>query len=254
MTAMKTRINRNFITQTNSDNASLTSMTTVVHKFPEPGEFEGVIHFRGSPVCSFRVGVAKPSTGGAGSSSVSTKVEIDVRALYLARGTETEEARYALEAGGYAVFRVPAGTPGGYSVEIRQSVEGREGPRVFNSRELNVDDIFAVVMIRPGKYKIQCTTGGSHETEAELTVSYPDKALAPLSPVKVDCGKDGITVGQVVVHPMQGLVFSFGAPSRIRVELVTPDDRPRATVPKPKTRATEKKRLTRRYSMFPTHS
>jgi hypothetical protein len=251
---MKTRINRNFIAQTNSDNAFLTSMTTVVHKFPEPGEYEGVIYFRGSPVRSFRIGVTKPSTAAAGSSSVSTKVEIDMRALYLARGTETEEARYALEAGGYAVFRVPAGTPGGYSVEIRQSSEGREGPKVFNSRELNVDDIFAVVMIRPGKYKIECTTGASHKSEAQLTVAYPDKSLAPLNPVKLDCGKDGIIIGQVDVHPMQGLVFSFGAPSQIRVELVTPDDRQRVTVPKPGPRATEKKRLTRRYSMFPTHS
>lgn len=251
---MKTRINRNFITQTNSDNAFLTSMTTVVHKFPEPGEYDGVIHFRGSPVRSFRVGVAKPSSVAPGSGSTPAKVEIDMRALYLARGSETEEARYALEAGGYAVFRVPAGTPGGYSVEIRRSSEGREAPKVFDSRELNVDDTFAIVMIRPGKYKIECTTGDNHRSEAQLTVVYPDKALTPLNPIKLNCGKDGITIGQVDVHPMQGLVFSFGAPSRIRVELITPDDRQKVAVPKPRPRAPEKKRLTRRYSIFPTRS
>ena len=61
---MKTRINRNFITQTNHDNASLTSMTTLVHRFPESGDYRGVVHFKGSPVSAFRIGVADPASGG----------------------------------------------------------------------------------------------------------------------------------------------------------------------------------------------
>jgi hypothetical protein len=244
---MKTRVNRNFITQTNHDNASLTSMTTVAHKFPESGEYRGLVHFKGSPVQSFRIGVTKPAGSGAGP----TKVEVDLRALQLARGSATEEARYQLETGGYAVFRVLSGTIGGYAVEIHRSTESGEGHKVFDSRELSIDDLLAVVVIRPGLYSVECTTGGALKTKAELTVTYPEKALKPLDPLKVKCGKEGISAEKLKVQPMQGLVFSFEAPTRIKVELVTPDDRPRAPTPKPAPRATERKRMTRRYLMIP---
>jgi hypothetical protein len=248
---MKTRINRNFITQTNSDNASLNSMTTVAHRFPESGDYRGVVHFKGSPVRSFRIGVAKPTSATAQSGAAPTKVEVNLRALNLARGSETEESRYELEEGGYAVFRVPAGTGGGYAVEVHRSTESGEGHKVFDSRELDVNDLLAVVLIRPGIYSVECTTEGTRKTKAELTVTYPEKALKPLDPVRLKCGKEGISTDKLKVQPMQGLVFSFEAPSRIKIELVTPDDRPRVSTPKPAPRATERERLTRRYLMVP---
>ena len=250
MMSMKTRINRNFITQTDHDNASLTSMTTVAHRFPEPGDYRGVVHFRGRPVRSFSIGVAKPASI-AGSEAALTKIEIDLRSLHLSRGGGTGESSYELETGGYAVFRVPAGTGGGYSVEIHGSTESVEDHKVFDSRELNVDDLLAVVMIRPGVYAVECTTEGTRKTKAELTVTYPDKALGPADPIKLKCGKDGISEEKLKVQPMQGLVFSFASPTRIRVVLVAPDDRPRAPRPRPATRAAERKRSTRRLMMVP---
>ena len=251
MMGMKTRINRNFITQTNHDNASLTSMTTLVHRFPESGDYRGVVHFKGSPVSAFRIGVAAPASAAVGGGATPTKVEVNLGALHLARGTGSEESRYQLETGGYAVFRVPAGTGGGYAVEIHRSTDTGEGRKVFDSRELNVDDILALVMVRPGAYAIECTTDGSRKTKAELTVTYPDRALKPVDPVKLKCGKEGIQSDSLKVQPMQGLVFSFEAPTRIKIELTAPDDRPRVFTNKPTPRAHAGKRLTHRYLMVP---
>lgn len=252
--AMKAGINRNFLTQTNSDNASLTSMTTVAHRFPDSGEYRGVVHFKGGPVGSFRIGVTKPPSATAGSNVKLTKVEVNLRALHLARGSATAESRYELDTGGYAVFRVPAGTGGGYAVEIHRSTESGEGPKVFDSRELGVDDLLAVVVIRPGAYSIECTTDGTRKTKAGLTVTYPDKALKPLDPLKLKCGKEGISSESLKVQPMQGLVFSFDSPTRVKIELVAPDDRPRTPRRKQAPRATGQKRVTRRLMMVQRRS
>ncbi|MDA4122700.1 MAG: hypothetical protein OK456_05905 [Thaumarchaeota archaeon] len=246
---MNTRINRNFITQTTSDNASLTSMTTAVHRFREPGDYRGVLHFKGSPVRSFRIGVAKAAPA-AGDNPRLTKVEVNLRALHLARGSAVEESRYELETGGYAVFRVPAGTGGGYAVEVHRSESG-EGPKVFDSRELGVDDMLAVVVIRPGTYSIASTTEGN-ESRAELTVTYPEKYLKPLDPVKLTCTKGRVSPDRVKVQPMQGLVFSFEGPTKLRVELTAPDDRPRTP---PKTIvAHRRKKQSHRLAMVPRHA
>ena len=245
-------VNRNFITQTNHDNASLTSMTTIVHRFPEPGDYHGVVHFRGSAVSTFTIGVADSlASAAAGGGATPTKVEVNLRALHLARGTGSEEPGYQLETGGYAVFRVPAGTVGGYAVEIHRSTGNREGRKVFDSREPSVDDTHAVVMVRPGGYSIECTTDGASKTRADLTVTYPDRVLKPVDPVKLKCGKDGIQPGSLKVQPMQGLVFSFEAPTRIRIELTAPDDRPRVFTNKATARPHAGKRLTHRYPMVP---
>ncbi len=243
---MNTRINRNFITQTASDNSSLTSMTTVVHQFREPGDYRGVLHFKGSPVRSFRIGVAKAASA-AGDNPRLTKVEVNLRALHLARGSAVEESRYELEAGGYAVFRVPASTGGGYAVEVHRSESG-EGPKVFDSRELGVDDMLAVVMIRPGTYSIESTTEGN-KSKAELTVTYPEKYLKPLDPVKLSCGKERVSPDKVKAQPMQGLVFSFEGPTKLRVELTAPDDRPRT--PAKSVVAHKRRKETRRLAMVP---
>lgn len=60
-----------------------------------------------------------------------------------------------------------------------------------------------------------------------MTVAYPEKMAKMSEPVKVRCAKDGITPAKIKVHSTQGLVFSFETPTRIKIDLVTPDDRPR---------------------------
>ena len=45
--------------------------------------------------------------------------------------------------------------------------------------------------------------------------------------MKVICAADGINPNAIKVHPTQGLVFSFETPSRVKIDLVTPEDRAR---------------------------
>jgi len=48
-----------------------------------------------------------------------------------------------------------------------------------------------------------------------------------MQPVKIRCTKSAILPNAIGVQPMQGLVFNFDTPSRVKIELVTPEDRPR---------------------------
>lgn len=125
---------------------------------------------------------------------------------------------------GYAVFRVPAGAAGGYAVELFKSGESGRGAKVFDSRALGKDDMLAVVLMRPGAYSV---TNVSNGTKADLRVAYPEKPLGLLEPAKVTCAASAISPTAINVQPTQGLVFSFETPSRVKIELQTPDDRPR---------------------------
>jgi hypothetical protein len=129
---------------------------------------------------------------------------------------------------GYAVFKVPAGAAGGYAVELYKSAKSGRGAKVFDSRALGRGDLLAVVLLRPGAYSV---TNASNGTKAELKVAYPEKVPGPMEPVKVTCADAAISPAVIKVRPTQGLVFSFETPSRVKIELVTPDDRPRPTVP-----------------------
>ena len=49
--------------------------------------------------------------------------------------------------------------------------------------------------------------------------------------MKVVCAADGIRPSAIRVHPTQGLVFSFETPSRVKIDLVAPEDRARPSAP-----------------------
>jgi hypothetical protein len=184
--------------------------------------------------------------GGATQQQELTKVDIDLRALQMAgqgatttSGTMTDEqdgccddcgdssdggGPFELGIGGYAVFSVPAGAGGGYVVEVYKAGGAGLGSKVFDNRELKESDILALILLRPGVYSMANSLNGA---KAELTVGYPEASLGQMEPVKVACTKDAISPDKIKVRSTQGMVFSFETPSRIKVELVTPEDRPR---------------------------
>jgi hypothetical protein len=198
---------------------------------------------------SHRGGGTDASGGGGGATQQQelTKVDIDLRALQMAgQGATTMSAAamtdeqdgccddcgdssdgggpFELGVGGYAVFSVPAGAGGGYVVEVYKAGGAGLGPKVFDNRELKESDILALILLRPGVYSVANSLNGA---KAELTVGYPEASLGQMEPVKVACTKDAINPDKIKVRSTQGMVFSFETPSRIKVELVTPDDRPR---------------------------
>ncbi len=94
-------------------------------------------------------------------------------------------------------------------------------------REMN-EAPHVVVVARPGTYSTVNALDSSRNAGAEpTTVAIQKKVARRLDPVMMRCGKDGITPKKLTTHPMQGLVFSFETASRIKMELVAPDDRTR---------------------------
>ena len=245
-------INRNLITQVNQDSGLLTSATTVVHRFGEGehGGFKGVLYDRRAvAVGEFSITVGgdkserseKHEEGHTGHLPMS--VEVDLTSLHpTAAGQESPTSSWEdcecedegvggglmVASEGYVVFKVPAGAAGGYAVELYKSAESGRGKKVFDSRALGRSDLLAVVLMRPGAYSVANASNG---TKAELKVAYPEKPIGLMEPVKVTCGS-AIRPDVISVQPTQGLVFSFETPSRIKIVLVTPEDRASPVAPK----------------------
>jgi len=253
-------INRNLITQVNQDSGSLTSATTVVHRFGkgEHGEYKGVLFDRRAvAVGEFSIGVggdepkSEKNEGSYTGQHLPMSVEVNLTSLHptaASQGSPTsswEECECEDEGAGgglnvasegYVVFKVPAGVAGGYAVELYKSAASGRGEKVFDSRALGRSDLLAVVLLRPGAYSV---TNASNGTKAELKVAYPEKPLGLLEPVKVTCGSS-ISPAAIKVQPTQGLVFSFETPSRVKIALVTPEDRAKSVAPKaPPSRASQ---------------
>ena len=274
-------INRNLLTQLNQDSGSLSSATTVVHRFAEPGGYKGVLLGARGAIGEFEISVGGgrekermgPSEGhehwseeaSEERSTLPTKVEIDLANLSGAAssassapdgcedcGDEGEGGAFTVATGGYAVFKVPAGAAGGYAVELYKSGESGRGDKVFDSRALGRGDLLAVVLLRPGAYSV---TNASNGTKAELRVAYPEKLPRLLEAVKVTCAAGAISPAVIKAQPTQGLVFSFETPSRVKIELVAPDDRPKPSAPvAPPSRAgAAAKKHSRRLQLAPRH-
>lgn len=259
-------INRNFITQVNADSGSLTSATKVVHRFSEKGEHKGVLFSaRGVAAGEFSIMVGAEEGSQDKEADLPKSVQVDLTTLLplvagggspgvddcgCCGGGQSGEMRVAPE--GYVVFTVPAGSAGGYAVELYRSGESGKGEKVFDSRSLGKSDMLAALVLRPGTYSV---TNASNGTRAELKVAYPEKPVGLLDPVKVVCSADGIRPKTIKSQPTQGIVFSFETPSRVKIDLVTPEDRARtSTSSKPKAGARESpNKHGRRLQFFPGH-
>lgn len=257
---MKLNINRHLFSQVNMDSGSLSMMCTVVHRFSQPGEYEGVA-LRGQSILrrftiavventsiagggtgkpysnnndanaqsqsssstpakasssSFQSGAKTGTTGTSEPVNIATQVNIDLKDL--------ASDRFVLMAGGYAVFHVSAG-PGGYAVQVYRLEQGNQ-IKVFDNLELKDEDILSVTLIRPGTYSVTNTVNNA---KAELVVNYPElgKTRMNLPPVKIECnGQNQISPNRIRIDPSQGMIFTFKTPSRIKIELTKPDDRP----------------------------
>ncbi|MGI0019757.1 MAG: hypothetical protein ACREAY_04745 [Nitrososphaera sp.] len=242
---MKAIINRHLFSQNSIDSGSITMHSTVVHKFSEPGEYLGKV-IRGKDIVGqFRIIVGKRQDAAASqqkspASPLSpTQVHVDLRQLEAptARRPESSQMsanRFTIGADGYAVFKVSTGA-GGYAVEVYKAGE-KEGAKVFDSRELNGDDLLYALLLRPGTYSV---VNAVTNARAELVVAYPEKGMPRnLEPVRIECG-NSFAPEKINTKPMQGIVFSFKAPSRIKIDLVRPEDRADVAAVKDKARQTQ---------------
>ncbi len=90
--------------------------------------------------------------------------------------------------------------------------------------------MFVATLLRPGIYQI---TNTLTKTQAELKIIYPQIGKTPRqSPtIQVECTEKTINPSKITANPGQGVVFSFKTPSRIKIELITPEDKPKQTPP-----------------------
>jgi hypothetical protein len=225
-------IDRNLFTQVGLDSGSLTMLGAVVRTFGEPGEYRGTVRKEKDGKGVFYISVDKDSAV--------AQVDIDLAALAGSAGNATAEGcgcgggdshsscgggrRFTVNPRGYVVFRVGGGT-GGYNVHVRKAAEADDTP-TFDSRALADGAIFSGTLLRPGKYAVTNALG---KGRAEVTVAYPVRgktAYRPPEPVHVRVTDKGFDPGVLELKPAQGLIFECAAPSRIKIELVTPDDGP----------------------------
>ncbi|MBF2050270.1 MAG: hypothetical protein EDM05_038760 [Leptolyngbya sp. IPPAS B-1204] len=205
---MKAVINQRLFTETSIDSGALSMLGMVVHRFDQPGEYQGTVLRDGQVVAKLVLTVDECSTA--------TQVNIDLAAL-----NAREMSEFSVNVAGYAVFHVSRGV-GGYSVVLRRSEDCDTDE--FDSRELNAEDSFAATLLRPGIYRVTETYSGYR---GEIVVAYPDPAAlrCPLDPISIGFDCNGFVPDWVEVQPTQGIVYRIEERARIQIDLVEPIDR-----------------------------
>jgi len=217
---MKAFVNWHMFTQTSLDSGSLTMLGAVIHNFSEPGEYMGTILRKDEAVGRFQLTVDKECP--------TMQVDIDLPKIH----QPTQEycksepvKRFVVNPQGYVLFYVSRGA-GGYAVVVgRLEDKGKEKPS-FDSRELKEGDIFAVTMIRPGTYSV---TNIRTDAKGEIVVAYPkigEVPYRPPKPVSIECTEKRLILDRIKIEAAQGQVYRIKTPSRIKIELVKPDDGP----------------------------
>jgi hypothetical protein len=231
---MKMTFDQNLFTQVGLDSGALTMLGGVTHRFLEAGQYRGVVYRGGESIGKFYINVDK--------NSPVAQANIDLAAFDTSlpapatsatgttcgcQGDGTKaETTFEVNPKGYAVFHVSAGA-GGYAVRGSKAAEDPKQQNQFDSRELNGEDIFSAVILRPGTYS--ASNGLNTKAKGKITVSYPKigkTAYRPPSPTKIVCTEGGFEPANVELQPGQAVLFQANAPARITLELVKADDGP----------------------------
>jgi hypothetical protein len=221
---------RNLFTQIGLDSGSLTMLGAIVHSFKEPGEYRcSVSQEKSDRQVVFYIVADKESSV--------AQVTVDLAALMMIEpakgGCDCESPRrFTVNPQGYVLFHVSAGA-GGYYVHAR-SASDRADAVVFDSRRLTEGDLFTATILRPGKYEIANVLT---DVKAEVTIAYPKKSETRMRVPAVRAYAAGrtLTLDSAELKPGQGLVFECkGGETRLRINLIAPDDGPRKLKPAPR--------------------
>lgn len=221
---MSISLDPNMFTQIGLDSGSLTIFGTVVHNFPEPGDYRGVLH-RGTEIeAVFYIKVDKESAAAHVNIDLATLTEVSDDKCECSSGHHESGRHFVVNPKGHVVFHVSKGT-GGYYVHVLK-VEDEPKQKSFDSRELKEGDIFAAIIIRPGTYSV---TNLLTKARGEAVVTHPKTrklVYPPPHPIRVDCTREAIEPKRIELHPGQGLIYQPKTTSRIKIELVKADDGP----------------------------
>jgi hypothetical protein len=87
-----------------------------------------------------------------------------------------------------------------------------------------------VTLVRPGLYAVRNTLAKA-KAEGRIVVTYPvvgERPYRPADPVDVVCTKKGFDPERLEIGPAQGIIFRFQTAAHLLVELLEPDDGPKA--------------------------
>jgi hypothetical protein len=228
---MNVTINRALIEQTSFDSATPTGTAIVVHQFEQVGEYNISVTRDDQVIDRLRLNV--PGPRGPAESEAQTvqppaeqaqpgsAVSVDLASI---AATAEADRRLAVAPGGYVAFSAPPGAPPLSATVARADAES--GDVEFDSRRLGPGDLFAVTLIRPGRYTASNTATGN---SLEIQVMYPQVGTTPYrppDPVNIECRADGFSAEQVSLGPAQGIIFHISTETRIQIELTEPDDGP----------------------------
>jgi hypothetical protein len=214
---------------------ALTTLTTLIHRFPAAGTFEVFIRRDGSLLHRAPVHVAE---GGI------FQINIDMAGSF--------DSIYSIAPGGALGFFVSAGE-GAYSVSLDR-ITGRERATVFDSTAgIPAGDLFAVTLVRTGRYRV---IDPANKIDGAITVetppappkrversardaSAPRQRFRPDQPTGVTIGKGEMKPKEVKIFAGQTVVFDCTVAASLRIEpLDAPKPRAAAAAPPGKLRRT----------------
>lgn len=231
---MVMRLDRSALLQTDFDSGALRPLAAVVRQFRQPGGYIGTILRGEQPVGTFYLEVALEegpvqvdvnlSATAAGQTGNRPGVQGDCGCGKDVHAGASTGAHLRLRAEGYALFHVTQGA--GYAVHVGPAQAGEAG--VWDSRELQEGDLFAVTLLRPGRYRATETSSGG---EAAIRVAYPrpgERRGKKDEATTVEAGgRQGIRPKRLELEAADAHAYRIAGPSRIRIELQEPDDGPR---------------------------
>jgi hypothetical protein len=222
---MKPVLDKFMLREAMVDSGSLATMSSIIHRIAEPGEYRGTVYRGTGKTGSFSLQVCDFAKPAQTTEVLPRQVTIDLLTPDTATLPGADKCSFPLQTGGCVVLSVPTGS-GGYAVEICRREKKKEMVKVFDSRILDTGDLFVTHILRPGRYAIRNIRG---KGQADLNVEYPEhgKLTRMMEPVLIECKNGIMKPAEVKVQPVQGIMFSCSEPARITIELKKADDRPR---------------------------
>ena len=230
-------LDQRFLHQTQFDSAAPAGTAVVVHRFESEGEFQLLVHRGRTPLRQMRLNVQPAPVGDGLTPQPQSPDQRDAPPAAVALDIAT-----LLRPGVQPLESTDLPGPGYLSLTSSQPIPEHHlvvkaadsGGVVLDTRRLGPQSLFAVTLVRPGRYRLANTITGA---EAAVVVTYPKVGKTPYrppEPLEIDCGAKGFGASKFTISPAQGIIFRLSTESRIQLELVEPDDGPKERRPRPK--------------------
>jgi hypothetical protein len=206
-------LNRAVFTNRTFDSRALSVLTTLVHRFTEPGHFEVFVRRDGSVVHRTDVDVAPDHAR--------TQVNVD-----MANVPESKracgchgDAAIELRTGGALAFYVSAGV-GGYVVTVRNRAASDEksGTALDSSQGVPAGGLFALTLVQPGGYRIR--TGAGAEAQVAVRLPVREKGYRPDRVTVLTLRKEGFDPKSAEIFSGQSVAVHCEVGADIQAELV----------------------------------